>query len=117
MDTPKINRFVWFCTPYDGPVKGIIESEDKDYYRVLLTYGYQFCPKEDCYFTEESCLKAQAAKIKKKIKDYKESINSTEDLINFMLNNTVSFAEEYTDWEAREAAIQKAEELGFTVKE
>lgn len=40
-----------------------------------------------------------------------QGINSVEDLVRFGYNNSVSLAEEYTDWEAREAYKRKTEEL------
>lgn len=45
------------------------------------------------------------------VKKYKESIRDVEDLVRFMYNKVVASAEEYTNWEARTAARERAHEL------
>lgn len=45
------------------------------------------------------------------INNYKNQINSIEDLVRFLYMHPCNSAEEYTDWHASEAAKQKALEL------
>lgn len=44
-------------------------------------------------------------------KEYESGITSVPELLQFALDNTVSQAEEYTDWEARAAFIARARAL------
>ena len=48
--------------------------------------------------------------------NYRKQINSIEDLVIFCLNHTVSHTEEYTDYEAREVAVEKAKQFGVKIK-
>lgn len=67
---------------------------------------------EDLYSTKEELLCAEKEKSRKRIEKFKEEIKDVKDLIQFMLDNVVSTgAEEYVDWDARTAAIERAKEL------
>lgn len=44
-------------------------------------------------------------------------ISTPEDLVLFCLKNNVACAEEYTDWEARTAAINLAKQFGIIKNE
>lgn len=63
------------------------------------------------YHTYEECLNAKELKSKQTIENYKSQIKTIEDLVKFMYNNCVACAEEYTDWDARKAAAERAKEL------
>lgn len=45
------------------------------------------------------------------VKAYKDEISDINALIKFMYDNNVSTAEEYTDWDARQAARERTKEL------
>ena len=67
---------------------------------------------EDLYSTKEELLCAEKEKSRKRIEKFKEEIKDVKDLIQFMLDNVVSTgAEEYVDWDARTAAIEREKEL------
>jgi len=65
-----------------------------------------------CYPTREAALAAQDAE-NENIKDkYRAQIRTPEDLVRFLYDNNVSSgSEEYTDWEARAVAAEKAKEF------
>lgn len=63
------------------------------------------------YHTNEECLHAMKLKSEQTIQNYKSQIKTVEDLVEFMYNNCVACAEEYTDWDARKAAAERAKEL------
>lgn len=67
--------------------------------------------EEDIYKSKNEAEQAYNAEIQNRIKEYKSRINTIEDLVRFMFNENVAHAEEYTDYEARQAAIEKAREL------
>lgn len=49
------------------------------------------------------------------VKQYMSEITDVNSLVSFCLNHCVASAEEYTDWNAREAVEIKAKELGLTL--
>lgn len=67
---------------------------------------------KDLYSTKEELLCAEKEKSRKRIEKFKEEIKDVKDLIQFMSDNVVSTgAEEYVDWNARTAVIERAKEL------
>lgn len=48
--------------------------------------------------------------------NYRQQINSIEDLVQFCLDHCVACAEEYTDYDARNVAVEKAREFGMTIR-
>lgn len=67
---------------------------------------------DDLYSTKEELLCAEKEKSRKRIEKFKEEINDVKDLIQFMFDNVVSTgAEEYADWDARTAVIERSKEL------
>lgn len=69
----------------------------------------QFSSK--CHPTREAALAAQQSKNEAICNKYRDSIQSVEDLVKFMYDNHVSCCEEYTNWNARQVAREKAAEL------
>lgn len=66
----------------------------------------------DLYSTKEELLITEKEKSRKRIEKFKEEINDVKDLIQFMFDNVVSTgAEEYADWDARTAVIERSKEL------
>lgn len=66
---------------------------------------------QDVYESKNDAEQAYSAEIQNRIEEYKSKINTVEDLVRFMFNKNVAHAEEYTDYEARRAAIEKTKEL------
>ena len=64
-----------------------------------------------CYPSREALLEGEKAKSNRQVQLYCEKIQSVNDLVEFMFNNTVAPAEEYTNYDARKAAAIRAEEL------
>lgn len=69
------------------------------------------------YPTYRAAEAAQKAKDEELCNKYREQIQTIGDLIQFMYDNTVSCAEEYTDWTARKIAKEKAAEFGYPIDE
>lgn len=108
-----------FCTaiierdPYDYTVY-------QDYYKVNLIdggYGSIGIEKDECFATMEECVKYHQAESDQKVQEYMRSISTPEDLVLFCLKNNVACAEEYTDGEARTAAINMAKQFGIIKNE
>lgn len=67
---------------------------------------------DNLYSTKEELLCAEKEKSRKRIEKFKEEIKDVKDLIQFMFDNVVSTgAEEYADWDARTAVIERSKEL------
>lgn len=64
-----------------------------------------------CYPSREAALAAQKSENEAICNKYRESIQSVEDLVKFMYDNNVCGSEEYTNWNARQVAREKAAEL------
>lgn len=84
-----------------------------------VIFGTGFClPEEMVFSSKEDCVQDYQNRFEEKVQDYCKSIKSVSDLVSFMFSHCVSCAEEYTDWEAREAAYRKAKELlGIDLRE
>lgn len=67
--------------------------------------------EKDVYKSRNDAEKAYNAEIQNRIEEYKSKIHTVEDLVRFMFNENVAHAEEYTNYEARQAVIEKAKEL------
>lgn len=111
-----LNDIVWFYDQYDnlcyGTITGISASGNKIFYMIKENIGKRYVESTNCYSSKEKCVLAKQKNSEKQIEDYCEGIKTINDLVIFCLNHVVCPAEEYTDWEARKAAIKKAEELG-----
>ena len=104
-----------------GTIRGGFTTEKEDipdtYIHVAATYpykGYFTVEKKQCYPTHEACLKAAEERSKQKVNRLMKQIHSAEDLARFCFTHTVSRTEEYTDWDARKAAVLAAEKLGIS---
>lgn len=64
-----------------------------------------------CYPTRAAAEAAQKARSEGRRDKYRSQIKSGKDLVAFMYKYHVSCCEEYTDWDARAVAKEKAKEL------
>lgn len=113
----KVGDVVWGMDHYQnlqtGKVRKIfkassVDGEEKEF----VTFGIGFVvPMERVFTSEEDCIKDYQLRSEKKVQEYCDSISTVEDLVKFMYCNCVACAEEYTDWQAREAVERKAKEL------
>lgn len=65
----------------------------------------------ELFETKEEAISYYEKEEKKQIEEYKAAIKTEADLVRFCLAHTVSYAEEYTDHTARQAAIEKGWEF------
>ena len=118
----KAGDHVWFEQTWAGPTSGTIieivhtenrrSHEPEVWARIHADDGGDTGAKIDrIWATKEECLAALKAASDALVAKYKESIKDVKDLVKFMYDNTVATAEEYTDWEARRAARERAFEL------
>ena len=95
----------------------IIECVSKDMVRLHFDgplYGTACRLISNCYYTKEECENDIKRISEENIKYYCEQIKDVNDLINFALKTDISLGE-YTDYDARNAYIKRAKELGFKI--
>lgn len=119
----KIGDIVYAIYDDDIITKGTVqeymgESEKNiNMYKIDVGYG----PVPNIYL-EQNLFRTKteaAAEVKRRrdnaIKRYMNEITDVSSLVSFCLNHCVACAEEYTNWNAREAVKIKAKELGLTL--
>lgn len=120
----KIGQKVYYNMPYNDINAGIVRAihprgmEDRvEVIGTENTRGTQSVKIENCYKTKEDLMAGLKEAHDKLVQEYCESIQTVEDLVRFCYNHNMS-GEEYTEYEAKEAANIKAEELlGITLDE
>ncbi len=117
----KSGDYVYFIDNYnnnhEGEIFNILSSlKDKMvFYSIKTRYGTFTIPIYDIFKTKEDRDQVRIKRYNKKVQEYCEKINDITDLVFFMFGHNVAFAEEYTDWEAREAARIKANQFGINL--
>lgn len=117
----KSGDYVYFIDNYnnnhEGEIFNILSSlKDKMvFYSIKTRYGTFTVPIYDIFKTKEDRDQVRIKRYNKKVQEYCEKINDITDLVFFMFGHNVAFAEEYTDWEAREAARIKANQFGINL--
>lgn len=121
----KINDSAYFEEPWTGDIIGgrVIEvnqtkarpgcpSEPYLSIRIEGTeHGQRDFLASKCYPTRAAAKAAQKARSEGRRDKYRSQIKSGKDLVAFMYEYHVSCCEEYTDWDARAVAKEKAKEL------
>ena len=72
--------------------------------------GETYCKKEQLYSSAEAAYEEQLKAQQNKIKEYCDQIKSIEDLVKFSIDHCLN-GEEYTDYEARRAYINRVSDL------
>lgn len=78
--------------------------------------GVMSVPVESLHPTRQDCVNAYNECQRSLTERYKAEIKDINDLVSFCLSHTVSYAEEYTDYAARQAVIERASELGIVIE-
>lgn len=121
----KVNDNAYFAEPWTGNIIGgkVLEVKQtkatpkhpSEPYLVIKLDGTRYGKRDflasKCYPTRQAAKAAQAAKNEKLRDKYRSQIQSSRDLVMFMYSYHVSCCEEYTDWDARFVAKEKAKEL------
>ena len=68
------------------------------------------------FLTKEDLQEFKKQKEETLKENYRNQINSINDLVKFMYTHCVAAAEEYTDWDARTVVEEKAKEFGINLK-
>lgn len=117
----KSGDYVYFIDNYnnnhEGEIFNILSSLKYKmvFYSIKTRYGTFTVPIYDIFKTKKDRDQARIKRYNKKVQEYCEKINDITDLVFFMFSHNVAFAEEYTDWEAREAARIKANQFGINL--
>ncbi len=117
-----IGEHIWFNQAWVGPSGGtilgfnpIIDSNGKHATSIKIHLddgGVTESLLKNIYHTKEELLEINKKEESILIANYKSEILDIESLVRFMFNNTISTGScEYTDWEARQAAKERAKEL------
>ena len=78
--------------------------------RLKTSIGTVWQPMSILYKSEQACREAAKAESERIRNEYRKKINSIEDLVIFLFNTDTSGCE-YSDYNARAVAIEKAAEL------
>lgn len=117
----KSGDYVYFIDNYNNNHEGEIFNilsplkNKMVFYSIKTRYGTFTVPIYDIFKTKEDRDQVRIKRYNKKVQEYCEKINDITDLVFFMFGHNVAFAEEYTDWEAREAARIKANQFGINL--
>ena len=82
----------------------------------LSSGGVMSVPVESLHPTRQDCVNAYNECQRSSTECYKSEIKDINDLVSFCLLHTVAYAEEYTDYAARQAVIERALELGIVIE-
>lgn len=120
---PKIGQKVWFKETWSGFVHSakitafgeteVSARNTKKYQYAKLTWdgGNSSCLLKDLYASRKELIFALKKESENKINKIKLNIHDVNDLIKFMYNHCIAPAEEYTDWDARQAVKEIAKEM------
>lgn len=117
----KPGDYVYFIDNYDNNYEGEILDVSSPsehmmvFYSIKTRYGTFAVPIYNIFKTKEDREQARVKRYNRKVQEYCEKINDIVDLVFFMFDHNVAPAEEYTDWEAREAARIKANQFGINL--
>lgn len=117
----KSGDYVYFIDNYDNNHEGEVFDVSNPlesmmvFYSIKTRYGTFVVPIYNIFKTKEDREQARIKRYNKKVQEYCEKINDITDLVVFMFGHNVAPAEEYTDWEAREAARIKANQFGINL--
>lgn len=107
-------QIIYFMDTYDNFQSGTIIEENGDLYSIKLDIGGTMnVLKPNCYKTKQECLDAYRQKQINRKNEIKNSLKTKDDIIRFALDNCIDGGEEYLDYTAREAVIEKTIELGI----
>lgn len=114
--TMKIGQEIWYQDTYGNIQSGEVIGfhEGIDYVKIRGTrssHGSQGVKITHCYSTKDELITAMQVKSQERVSAFCGKIKTVNNLVRFMYDNTVSSAEEYTDWDARKAAAIRAKEL------
>lgn len=113
MKNIKLGQTIWFSTAYEpikcGTVFGIGMSAHGEM-AVTIRESSIPIPARKCYDTEEELKDVLKQEFDKRVQDYCDKISDVKALVAFCFEHNMA-AEEYTNYEARQAAQIRAKEL------
>lgn len=113
----RVGQTVWFYegwtnTIEEATITDIVSNSNIEYVS-LNVRNVGMCNRtlEHIYPSEQACKDAVDLENKKTVDSYKGEITNIKTLVAFAITHCVGPAEEYTDYNARNAFISRAEEL------
>lgn len=102
----KLGDYVYFIDRYYNNLKGTVKDifyfsncfTYNNYYIISTRYGTATVVGENVFKTEKERNDELIKPHNIQVKEYCDGIKDYKDLIIFMFNHTVSYAEDYTDW-------------------
>ena len=113
----KIGQTVWFHESWTNTIEeavitDIVSCDHIDYVSLkVLKVGMCNQTLENIYPSKQACEKAVEMKNMEMINSYKKEITDLKALVTFAVTHCIGPSEEYTDYNARKAFIDRAEEL------
>lgn len=112
MKNIEVGSSVWVMTSQNDPAFATVIEKWPDHVRVHASYhGDRDYDLDQVFNTKEECLAFAKGQSEAVIFAYKQQIKTINDLVRVMFNQNVAYCEEHANWEACEAARQRAEEL------
>lgn len=113
----ELGQEIWFSDAWDNILSGKIirfYDDHSGYVGIKGTRGNpgtQGVKINGCYPSRQELLDAMEAESERRRKKFCEEIRTTGDLARFMYSHAVSCTGEWTDWDARRAAAERAKDL------
>lgn len=126
-DNIKRGMTIWYLDAYSSfVVSGIVletsetttvAREEKEYVKVrcIENGGTRGVLLENAFLTRDDVMEDEKRKQEEYVKEVDAQIHSISDLLQFAYSNTISLAEEYTDWYAR-AAVKEIAKKRFGIE-
>lgn len=115
----KVGDEVWYFNTWGTLCHGIISEIVND---IAVTKEGKFggasggAKLEVCWSSERECRQAEERRSKLQKEEYRKEIKSVEDLVKFLFTHDVSNSE-VIDWEARDAAKERAKDFGIELED
>lgn len=120
---PKIGQIVWLKEYWSENICSAkiltlgeteVSTEDSNkclYAKIEFDVGISHYLLKDLYSSREELVEKIKKRTQNEINKIKLEIHDVNDLVRFMYNHCVASAEEYTDWNARQAVKEIAKEM------
>lgn len=112
MKNIEVGSAVWVMASQNEPTFAIVIEKWPDHVRVYIPrYGDRDYDLDQVFHTKKECLAFAKGQSEAVIFACKQQIKNINDLVRVMFSQNLACCGEHTNWEAIEAARQRAEEL------
>lgn len=107
----------WSSQIYEGNIEEIRHENNRDYIWLKCpNFGNIGRIFDQAFLSEADAREYMQEENEKILNTYRNEIESLSDLVRFMYEHVVATAEEYTDWNARQVAREKAFDFGIELE-